>query len=460
MKNKISSLLADNGLKARTIRGIIVSIVGFGGGQFIRLVSNLILTRILFPEAFGLMALVQVLLSGLMMFSDLAIGISIVQSKRGDEPIFLNTAWTLQILRGILLWLIACALAAPVAHFYNQETLVAVIPFVGLTVLISGFNSTRISLSYRHLTQGRLTFLELGSQFLGTIVMILLALWLRSVWALVVGVIVTSVIKASLSHVLLPGPANRVGWEKTAFLEMFHFGKYIFLGTIAGFFMNYGDRVILGKFVGLEDIAIYTIALMLASVPQMLNDQLVSRVLLSLYRNRPPAESDVNRQKIGQVKFFITGGLLGMVAILALNGEFIITLLYDSRYDMAGPFLVLISLSTIPKIIMGGGERILLANGNSRAFTILVTGAAIFKVAVLLVLANNFGMVGVIVTPVIVDLLTYPFLVYFVRPYRGWYPLLDIGFLLVAVVIAGAALWNSQAALTQLLEMNIFSFGR
>jgi hypothetical protein len=63
---------------------------------------DLILTRLLFPEAFGLMALVQVFMGGLQMFSDLGVNMSIIQSKRGEDPDFLNTAWTFQILRGLI----------------------------------------------------------------------------------------------------------------------------------------------------------------------------------------------------------------------------------------------------------------------------------------------------------------------------------------------------------------------
>jgi O-antigen/teichoic acid export membrane protein len=85
----------------------------FGGENILRLGSNLILTRLLFPEAFGLMALVTVFLTGLKMFSDFGLNASIIRSARGDDPIFLQTAWTVQILRGVMLWLISVMLAGP-----------------------------------------------------------------------------------------------------------------------------------------------------------------------------------------------------------------------------------------------------------------------------------------------------------------------------------------------------------
>ena len=69
------------------------------------------------PEAFGIMALVNVLIQGLTMFSDVGIEPAIVQHRRGDEPRFYNTAWTVQILRGFVLLLgRVLARVAGVAH--------------------------------------------------------------------------------------------------------------------------------------------------------------------------------------------------------------------------------------------------------------------------------------------------------------------------------------------------------
>lgn len=440
-------------MKARAIRGTGLSILGFGGSQFIRLASNLVLTRILFPEAFGLMALVQVVLSALEMFSDIAIGPSIVRSKRGDDPSFLQTAWSLQIIRGVILWVAACALAVPVAGFYGQDDLIWMIPVVALSTIIAGFGSIHMNTANRHLTLGKLTAVELGSQVLGIAVMIGLAWWLQSVWALVYGSLAIAFFKTALSHILLPGPANKIGWDKAAFSEIYHFGKYIFLGTISGFFIQHGDRMILGKFITLEELAVYTIALMLASVPQLLGAQMINRVILPLYRTHPPAESADNRAKIGRMLFLVRGGLVVLALVFALSGEYLIDLLYDDRYQTAGVLLVLLSLSILPRVLITGYDGILLAVGNSRDFTILTLFTAIFKIAVLFALVSKFGLIGAILTPVLVDFVTYPALVWFIRRYGGWYPRIDLGLLVLSALVCALAFWfspNSWAALTAL----------
>src|SRR3989442_984776 len=102
-------------LRARAMRGMVWAFSSYGVNQFLRLASNLVLSRLLAPKAFGLMALVAVFLSGLQMFSDVGIRPSIIQNRRGDEPDFLNTAWTIQVIRGTALWLLSCLIAWPAA---------------------------------------------------------------------------------------------------------------------------------------------------------------------------------------------------------------------------------------------------------------------------------------------------------------------------------------------------------
>ena len=104
-----SSLLPKTHISSITSRFFFGSawvVFGHVASQGIRLAANLILTRLLFPEAFGLMALVNIFLQGLEMFTVLGIGPSIIQNRRGDDPAFLNTAWTIQVIRGFVLWIL------------------------------------------------------------------------------------------------------------------------------------------------------------------------------------------------------------------------------------------------------------------------------------------------------------------------------------------------------------------
>lgn len=87
------------------------SAIGHGLGQALRLCSNLIMTRLLVPEMFGIMAIATMVTMILGMLSDIGLRQNIIQSKRGEDPVFLNTAWVVQIIRGFALWLMAVMLS-------------------------------------------------------------------------------------------------------------------------------------------------------------------------------------------------------------------------------------------------------------------------------------------------------------------------------------------------------------
>ena len=174
-------------LRKLAIRGTVWTLLGYGMSQCLRLGANLCLTRLLVPEMFGLMALVNVFILGLTLFSDIGIAPSIIQHDRGDEPDFLNTAWTLQIIRGVGLWLCCLLLALPVANFYGEPKLSWLIPIVGFTTVISGFNSTALFTFKRQISLGKLTVFELVIQLSSLSIMLAWAWFHRSIWALVVG---------------------------------------------------------------------------------------------------------------------------------------------------------------------------------------------------------------------------------------------------------------------------------
>ena len=435
-----TSLLRGDSTRARVMRGTLFTLLNFGGSKVLRLASNLILTRLLFPEAFGMMALVAVFTGALEMFSDTGIKSSIIQSKRGHDAAYLNTAWTVQILRGALLWLAALALAGPAARFYEQPMLAELLPVSALTIVILGFLSTKEATANKKILLGRITAINLGCQLLGIVINVALALWLQSVWALVFGGLVASLLRVMLTHVALPGLRNRLAWDNEVFWDLFHFGKYILIGSAAGFMINQGDRAILGKFVSLSDLAVYNIGWMLASFPMAFNRLFGRRVLFPLYAEKPPGESEGNRRNIRRVRFAMTGAMLSVSLTLGLVGDWLIQTLYLPAYHLAGPVLVLVVIAGMPAIILSAYSVLLLGSGNSRNFTILLVATALIQTTLLLVGVQNYGMLGAVFAGGLATILIYPLTLFLVRQYRGWDPLHDGIFGLIACLIGVAVL--------------------
>lgn len=417
--------LAGTSLFARSMRSSALTIMRVAGENVLRLVSNLILTRLLFPEAFGLMSIIAVIMTGLIMFTDVGTQSAVIQNPRGKEPNFLNTAWTIQVGRCTILWLVTCMLAMPVASFYNEPVLAQLLPVSGLNLLFLGFVSTRAYEANRNLLLGRLTTLSLASQVLGVIAMSVLAWLTHSVWALVIGSLVATLTKTVLSHLVLPGTRNRFFLEREALRSLIGFGKWIFVASIAGFIVNQGDRAILGKYITMDELGIYNIAYFMATVPLLFGSSLARTVIFPLYTLRNPAESAENRNKLSRARFLVSAILLAGTVVLALGGDWIVRVLYDVRYHDGGAMLILLAIATLPQLLILSYGESFLAAGHSGRFAFYMITRAVVQSACLILLIINFGLVAVPIALFVSTLVIYPLVAWMIRPYRAWDPLHD-----------------------------------
>jgi len=404
---RVSPLLLGEGLKARAVRGSMWTVGGHGASQVLRLGSNLVLTRLLFPEAFGLMALVQVFMQGLAMFSDVGIGPSIIQNKRGDDPEFLDTAWTIQIIRGLVLWLAACAIAWPVAQFYNEPMLMQLLPVAGLSAVIAGFKPTRAFTANRHLTLGRLSAVELGTQVFGLLAMIGLAWWLQSVWALVLGSLAGVLAHNFALAAVLEGHRNRLRWSKDAASELFTFGRWVFLSTLLTFTGGSADKLVMGSLVSMEVLGKLHIAFMLVAAPQGIIKMLMGRVGLAGYARLADSDAQSANAKTMRARSGMVYAWLAVCVVFLSITDLLVPVLYDARYAEVGWITVTLGLVLWPTGLVHLTNPILLARGSSFHHMIGQLVLATSLIAGLPVGYYFYGLNGIIAAVVISRVLGY-----------------------------------------------------
>lgn len=441
MFHQLKAVFSGDGFRARAIRSSTIGVVGFGTSNVLRFLSNLLLTRLLFPEAFGLMSLVYVFLTGLHLFSDVGLNLSVVQNKRGEEPEFLNTVWSIQILRGALLWLCACALAYPVSLIYSEPRLAELLPVVGFTAFIQGFTTTNAALADRKLQIGTRVMTDLVSQVVGLIVTLGGAWLTGSVWSLVVGAVFSAFLKVTLQNSLLKGPRNRWHLDRSMVGEVLHFGKYIFFGSVAGFLIHHGDRAILGGFVSLADLGISTVGMMFANVPLDLARTVGGQVIFPLFSRFPPSESRENRSKVLRARRLVLIPVALASGVLSLISVPMVDLLYDSRYHDAGPILALLGFAITAQIAASNYDGAYLGVGDSRQLFRLTLVQAAVQVPLSWVLISNFGVLGAIFTLGVSELIIYPYRARVAHRFGSWDPWTDVAVLVIGWCSAALAVY-------------------
>jgi O-antigen/teichoic acid export membrane protein len=348
------------------MRGTTWTVIGYGSGQLLRLGSTLLLARLLVPQSFGLVALVNVFLGGLEMLTDLGIGLDVVQHKRGDDPLFINTAFFIQVIRGILIWVIASAFARPFAMFYHQPAVFALAMVASLSVLIRGFGGGSVWILLRHVQLKKVTSLNLSSDLVGFLVSVTWALISPTAWALVMGRVASSLAFVIYSH-LLPGHKTSWQWDRTAARDILLFGTGIFLSSATYFLSGEAERLIMGKFITVVELGCFSLALSMSGAVSGAIQQVGGRVFFPMIAKalRESAASAVSHYKRARLVFTVASVVIGVGSIA--YGPRIVAILLSPKYAMTGWMLQLLGWRAAQDVFASPTSNLMLANGNSRA---------------------------------------------------------------------------------------------
>ncbi|MDJ0618167.1 MAG: oligosaccharide flippase family protein [Calothrix sp. MO_192.B10] len=394
-------------VKQLAIRGAIWTVIGFGGNYLLRFGNNLVLTRLLQPEFFGLMAFVNTLRMGLTLFSDIGIGQNIINSKRGDEPSFLNTAWTLKIIRGFVIWFVCLLISFPIAFFYNDQRLLWLIPVVTIYSVLDGFSSTSIHTLNRRMELGKLSLYELVLQFCYFSTLIFFVWLYPSLWTLAIGTLIPGVYRLVSSYWLIPKYSNWFEWDKDAVKEILSFGKWMFLASGFMFAAEQADYMILGKLLSFKMLGVYIIAYTLASIPRETIKVLSNKVIFPAIAKQSDLPRHILREKILTQRRILLIGFAIFLAALVTTGDLVVSFLYDQRYRDAGWIMPILCCGmwfsllfyTISPALLALGKPLYSAQSNFARF-------AIIAIAVPL-LFEKFGVVGAVIAIALSDLPLY-----------------------------------------------------
>ena len=400
-------MTSNSSLKKIAFSGTVLTFFSYGSQQAIRFAGNLILTRLLEPELFGLMALVTSLRVGIELFSDFGTNQNIIQSEKGKDPKFYNTAWTIQVIRGFVLWGLSLLITFPLASFYQEDRLLIIFPIIGFTTVLDGFTSTSETLLRRDLKLGLVTANRIGLRLVSLIITISWALVSPTIWALVAGTLSFAGIGIFSSHYLLPGPPNRFCLDQKTIADIVNFGRWMFVATILFFLASQADRLILAKVFSFELVGVYTIAYALANLPREVIKRISSQVVFPLLSKRKGLPRQELRHKISGARakclLIVALGLAPLTAF----GDSLIGFLYDARYEDAEWMFSILCLGVWFSSLANIGTNTLLAfgkpkhNAYSYALRLIVISLGIYFGSML------FGVRGAIVAVALSDVFAY-----------------------------------------------------
>jgi O-antigen/teichoic acid export membrane protein len=423
------------------LKGSLWAMGAFGSSQVIRLGANVVLARLLAPELFGIMLIVNSLRQGIELLSDVGIFQSIVYHKNANDPDFYNTAWTLGAIRGVILWLATLFLTVPIARFYQSPILGLVLPVAtfGPLVLLSFSSISRLLLPKR-LQIAKLNIFETIISLASSALSILIAYFSPTIWALVIGVLFYSAAAMIGSYFLLPDVTQRIYLSKRLAWEILHFGKWIFVSSIVYFLSMNFDRLYLGKVVPLELLGVYGIARTFSELMSMLVLSLGHTVLFPfITAHLEVPRPDLRAQLVSIRTKFLLLATVGISVFVAV-ADLIIKLLYDQRYHAASWMLPALIIGSWFSILANLNESTLLGLGKPSYNALANALKFVFIVVSLPLMVKLYGLLGGVTVVMLADLCRYVPVLIGQRRERFSFGVQD--FLLTLTVLFLIALWE------------------
>jgi O-antigen/teichoic acid export membrane protein len=403
-------------------------VFGAGAAHIIRLGGNLIVTRLLAPEMFGLVAVAGLVPMILSMLSDIGFRENVCRSPRGDDQEFLNTLWAVQITRGAALWG-GCLVISTILYgigltgwlspqsTYGDPKLPWVIAVSSMSIVISSFHSTKVFSENRHFRIKQLLRIELLTQVIGLVVMIAIAWATGSIWSILISGLVTSIVYVLFSHFWLPGENNRLAWSKDHVTEIMTFGKWLVWSSAFTVLASNGDRILLGAFVSAQILGFYTIAANLAGAVDLLVGQIFSRVVMPGFSEVARTNPERLAGAYHKIRARFDPLMLGLSGFLFAAGHVAINIMYDTRYKAAGSILEILALGLIISRY-ALAQSVYLATNRPQYLVWLNVTRFVSIYALVPVGFYFFGLTGALFAIAFREVITVPMILYFNSKYK------------------------------------------
>ena len=355
-------------------------------------IRTIILARLLAPSDFGLLGIAMLAISTLETFSQTGFQAALIQKKENVDS-YLDTAWTVSAVRGVLLFLILFFSAPLVATFFNSPQATLVIKIIAVSTLLSGFRNIGILFFQKELEFNKQFFYEFSTTLVDITVVISLAFILRNVWALVWGGLAANFVRLFMSYIL-HSYRPRIRFDKAEFKELFGFGKWVLGSSILVFLVTQGDDIFVGKMLGVTALGLYQMAYLISNLPATEIAHLASQVTFPAYSK---LQNDVKRLRqayldVLQLTAFVSIPMAGGIFILA--PEFT-EIFLGAKWRPMVPAMQVLVLAGLTRSIANTAGTFFVATGRPQIDTLWEIARLFVLAALIYPFAMKWGLTGV-----------------------------------------------------------------
>ncbi len=316
---KIIKNLARPGesLSSRAVKGVFWVFSLRITERVFQLIRTIILARLLSPKDFGLFGIALLVLSILGTFTETGFQKALIQ-KKGETRSFLDTVWTIGLIRGFIIAAIVFFLAKPATIFFDAPAAEPILRVIGASIILHSLTNIAVLYFQKELEFQKYFKYQLSGTIADVSVSITSALLLKSVWALVFGLLAGNLVRCIASY-MIEYYRPRIYIKFSMAKELWGFGKWLLVSSIMAFFLIHGDDIFIGKVLGATMLGYYQMAYKISNLPATEVAHVVSSVTFPTYsklQENLPKLRDAYF-KVLQFVSFLSFPISGFIIVLA-----------------------------------------------------------------------------------------------------------------------------------------------
>jgi O-antigen/teichoic acid export membrane protein len=348
----------------------------------LRMAGNVVLTRLLTPEAFGVMGMIISVMMVLTMLSDFGFASFIIRHEKGEDAKFLDVIWTIRLVQSVVQGAVMLAGSLPIALALGKPSMAGPIAICAPLFVLNALCPMSALLAQRQGLIRKTCAIDLGALAVQIAFNLSLAIILRDYRALIAGLYVGAIAKVLLTLVFLP-PRSRFAYDAETAREFFGFSRVIMASTVITLLISQSDKILFARLFSFADFGVYVLAANLALAAQPFGHSYVSRLFYPMvsraWRERPedlPGLFYGPRDRMYRLLFAGAGLTIGVAPLL-------FAVLFDHRYEYGWIFLSILLFRTALDLDSFAGTQALMAIGR----TTMTLRANVLRVVVLAVVA-------------------------------------------------------------------------
>lgn len=373
---------------------LFATILSFGLQALIKLGSSVVMTRLLRPEAWGVLTVLTSIIFVVEMIADLAVFVAVIRHERGDDPSFLNTAWTLRLIRAALNTGIVFFFAPLIAHLYAAPLLTAPLRVCSFWFLLSALESMSFPVAIRRKNSRIYVYSELVALTLSTAFTVVYSYYSRDYWGMVYGVLLNRLLMTLLSYRYYPELRPRLELDARSARELFRYTRVTIPSSLLTLALTQFDKIVFLRLFDLNRLGVYGLAGNIASAIEMLISRICEMVLYPRcahdFRTNP--DTFALRYYTTNTRLFVS--VLIIPAAVGGAARLLIAVLYDPRYAQAGAILQAFMLRAAAMSLASPAEHLLIASGEYKVILVGNIFRAAWTVAGSLTGYYFFGFMG------------------------------------------------------------------